>query len=91
MAFDYNNNVYISISDIGYSSLHIGGIYFWLGGTDETTEGEWEWVTGSCSWEWSDWGPNYDGNTDQNCLCIRDDLYWNDGDCTQLMNFICEF
>jgi hypothetical protein len=41
--------------DFVYSNLGIDGISIWLGGTDETTEGTWKWITGE-SWSYTNWG-----------------------------------
>ena len=36
--------------------MFMQGAYSWVGGSDKRLEGQWEWVTGSFNWEWTDWG-----------------------------------
>ena len=67
-----------------------GDIAFWLGGSDEQNEGQWEWVTGSCNWEWTDWGPGFLSGIHQNCLEIEYPSRWNDVGCHNENKFLCE-
>ena len=55
--------------------------HFWLGATDEVTEGTWVWVDGT-PWSFSDWWPGEPGNTnDEDFLAydLRNGSWaWND-------------
>ena len=46
-----------------------GPDFIWLGGTDEVTEGTWQWVTGE-AWVYENWGPGQpdDGGYGQDYL-----------------------
>ncbi|WP_243138245.1 lectin-like protein [Heliorestis acidaminivorans] len=35
--------------------------FYWLGGTDEVVEGQWQWITGE-PWTYSNWGRNFPNN-----------------------------
>ena len=66
---------------------------FWLGGTDEPEDGVWEWISGSCQWEFEDWGffTNVNNTEIQNCLAIGNEWAWNDYNCSSSLGFICQF
>ena len=66
------------------------GSHIWVGGSDKQLEGQWEWATGSCNWEWTDWGSGYSSAADQDCLCIHHNFHWNDCGCGWGIHFICE-
>lgn len=73
----------------------IGGPNIWLGGTDESSEGNWKWITGE-PWGYTNWDtdngePN--GGTEENCLEYTDgEEKWNDESCTTQRNcFLVEF
>ena len=62
-----------------------------MGGSDEQNEGQWEWVTGDCEWNWTDWGVNFNEGSNEHCLYIRGDVHWADQNCNQERAFLCEF
>ncbi len=71
-------------------------IAYYLGGTDQDTEGTWEWVTGE-KWEYANWHENEPNNADQteHYLGIYGDEYnyqWNDftNKPKDACGFICE-
>jgi len=66
---------------------------FWLGGTDEGSEGRWRWVDGS-PWEYALWAPKQpDGDGDFLNICPHLGGSWNDGPAKAffLLGFICEW
>ena len=55
----------------------------WLGGTDEVSEGNWEWITGE-TWAYTNWNEGEPNNWDgiEHCLEIEGETtFWNDIDC----------
>ena len=81
------------------SSFAIGlGTSFWMGGSDQVQEGEWEWVhsqTKISNATFSDWGPgrpdNWQGN--EHYLLLRVDgvrSYWEDVKHSLQFPYICE-
>lgn len=58
---------------------------FWLGGTDEVLEGDWQWITGE-KWDYTDWGegePNNFSGLEEDALDMSTQLdeshgLWND-------------
>lgn len=65
---------------------------FWLGGTDERLEGQWEWVTGE-KWSFSAWmkgQPDNDGGQDYLQITYNPSE-WTDRQGTDLKYFICEW
>ena len=72
--------------------------WFWIGGTDRETEGNWKWVDGS-DWNFSHWATLRDkqpsGGPNQNCLQIYHGRYatngWNDQYCYMALPFICSW
>lgn len=68
---------------------------FWLGGMDVQIEGEWVWmgnvqVMGS----YKNWVFGEFNNVNGNEYCLEMDMggqyYWNDNNCENRFNFICE-
>jgi len=72
--------------------------FFWIGGTDEETEGNWKWVDGS-DWKFTHWATHkYEqpgGGSSQNCLQIYHNIHanngWNDLYCSTALPFICSW
>ena len=65
---------------------------FWLGGTDTTIEGRWEWVTGRCNFSFTDWHANQPSWQDYLGLRNFDGIYgWNTIEHTISRTFVCEF
>ncbi|KAH3843092.1 galactose-specific lectin nattectin-like [Dreissena polymorpha] len=71
--------------------------FFWLGGTDAVSEGEWFWaniVEPITYTNWNPGEPNNDNNHDdhhQDCLAMYSSSgLWDDGYCEVKHNFICE-
>ncbi|MEW6680426.1 MAG: CARDB domain-containing protein, partial [bacterium] len=52
---------------------------YYLGGTDEETEGTWKWITGEI-WSWSNWAPSEPNNLDNEDYLEfwNNDSSWND-------------
>ena len=68
----------------------------WIGGTDQNTEGAWEWVTGE-NWSYTNWSPGEPSNSTasgEDYLVKRTksnfDNKWNDLPNTYTFFFICE-
>lgn len=70
----------------------IGGqeTWIWLGGSDESSEGVWSWITGE-PWSYTNWDvannePNGEG--DENCLEYTDGTAkWNDENCNSFRDY----
>lgn len=67
---------------------------FWIGGTDEASEGNWQWITGEI-WSdtfWNDGEPNNSGDG-ENCLAYKnvESLGWNDATCDELFSYLVEY
>ncbi|XP_069111382.1 perlucin-like protein isoform X2 [Argopecten irradians] len=68
---------------------------FWLGATDWTVEGEWQWEPeGSASFTYSNWAhhqPNDHGGND-NCMSMEGEsmFHWYDDNCSNKKKYICE-
>ncbi|XP_063405664.1 perlucin-like protein [Mytilus trossulus] len=82
---DENAFIYSITSKLGGS--------FWLDGTDEYSEGKWEWASTGYALDYSNWypgEPNNDG--DEDCLMTGDSFkaLWNDDNCGSHQKFICE-
>ena len=76
------------IGELVYTS---GDTSYWLGATDEQTEGEWRWVTGE-SWNYTNWikgNPNNFGNEDFLLInAYRGQYGWNDTDVPDMQRFM---
>ena len=57
-------------NDFVYQNLALQQVDIWLGGTDEISEGNWQWVTGE-PWSYTNWFP---GNPDNNASAGQDYL-----------------
>ncbi len=44
-----------------YQNVGQDGVAMWLGGTDETSEGTWEWITGE-AWSYTNWASGQPNN-----------------------------
>lgn len=67
---------------------------FWMGGSDDQTEGSWIWSADGSELVYTNWYPNEPNHSDgENCLKLSA-LYhwhWNDANCKKvLFQFICE-
>ncbi len=66
--------------------------YWWVGGNDITTEGQWTWA-GGVAWTYTNWQggePNNVNNEDCLQLWRFTGGTWNDGNCSQAHHYICE-
>ncbi len=74
-----------------FNYLHMTNTHHWVGGSDEISEGEWEWITGE-SWKISWWHSGQpDGTVSQNSLLIDSELNWHDYDSYSIFYFLCEW
>lgn len=78
--------------------------FYWLGGTDETVEGNWKWITGE-EWNYTNWceGSPDNYNTENYLGMINKETIWGSGRAVKnrwndfsdkdvdLMGFICEW
>jgi hypothetical protein len=85
-------------SDFAYQNLMQQGaqqgVPVWLGGTDQVSEGNWQWITGE-AWSYTNWAPGQpDNNNEQDHLAFwNNPAYpgrWDDGYGDVLLPFICE-
>ena len=59
---------------------------WWIGATDEASEGQWRWESGT-PWDYTSWYPNEPSNSDytgstENCAAIwSGESLWNDCNC----------
>ena len=79
------------------SSKHNANIKYWLGATDEETEGDWKWITGE-SFDYVNWNDNQPDNKDglEDYLVLNEELWnfgWNDApnENDSLTGYICEW
>lgn len=79
------------------SSKHNANIKYWLGATDEKTEGDWKWITGE-SFDYVNWNDNQPDNKDgvEDYLVLNEELWnfgWNDApnENDGLTGYICEY
>ena len=72
--------------------------WYWIGGSDKATEGNWEWVDGS-AWNFTIWADQPfkqpSNRMSQDCLQIYNHFYaqngWNDHYCNHAYPFICSW
>ena len=65
----------------------------WLGGTDENSEGNWEWVTGE-EWDYTNWysgQPDNSGDNQHYAALKSNAKTWSDNANTSKYGFICEW
>jgi hypothetical protein len=65
------------------SNFPIGSVRYYIGGTDEGSEGQWYWITGE-PWGFASWGPGEpNGGTNENCIEYQPVgvAQWNDITC----------
>ncbi|XP_076082814.1 perlucin-like protein [Mytilus galloprovincialis] len=67
---------------------------FWLDGSDEFTEGTWEWASNGEPFGFTSWLPHEPSNNrhDEDCLMTQKGYNgkWNDYGCSHRIKFICE-
>ena len=63
---------------------HVNGSA-WIGGTDQETEGDWEWITGE-KWRYENWAKGQPAVSSQDFLAYFSDA-WNSADDTYLVRF----
>lgn len=66
---------------------------WWLGASDEASEGQWRWTSGNTLEQHTNWAPKKpDNNYGQNCLQMlaSANYFWNDQTCTNKIHYICE-
>jgi len=73
------------------ASLYGGGDY-WIGFTDQGTEGSWYWYDGSpvSYTNWEPGEPNNSGWWGEDCAEMWGDGLWNDASCWDDNGMICE-
>ncbi|XP_045204984.2 galactose-specific lectin nattectin-like [Mercenaria mercenaria] len=64
--------------------------YYWIGGTDAVTEGEWFWAPAVKPVTYTNWGPGNPNLYTQDCVALYGNGRWDDGYCRAECNFICE-
>ena len=73
--------------------LNLWGLY-WVGGTDEKSEGDWVWESNGYANYFTDWAYYQpDGGSNENCLALDPQMAfkWNDKNCQVLAQPICFF
>jgi len=79
-----------SMNDYFYS-LTDGSSHYWIGFSDQETEGTFVWADGSCSdfTQWNDGEPNQMG--DEDCTTFwSESPRWNDWNCGSQAGYICQ-
>jgi len=65
------------------ANFPLGTVRYWVGGTDEGSEGDWYWITGE-PWGYENWGPGEpNGDATENCIEYQpvNVVQWNDLTC----------
>ena len=90
-----SKGAHLAVIDDATENAHVAGLsttHFWIGATDQTTEGVWVWVTGGAVAGFTAWRsgqPNDDGGQD----CGEMDAgasTWNDFTCGDQTLYACE-
>nr|WCD23708.1 C-type lectin [Glycymeris yessoensis] len=66
---------------------------YWIGGSDLTTEGQWQWLNNEKCFSYTGWDAGEPNDNDiEDCLELRADreYRWNDEHCWSTRFFICE-
>jgi len=64
---------------------------FWIGGTDSSSEGDWEWLNGESlgsGFPWANGEPN-DAYPGEDCLQLKNGIF-NDSKCNNDRQYVCE-
>ncbi|MDF1555615.1 MAG: lectin-like protein, partial [Deferrisomatales bacterium] len=82
-------------NDFVYGSLCDNGVNYWLGGTDQVSEGTWKWITGE-PWSFTRWAPGEPDNlSNQDYLAFysKSPARWDDQGTPSkgLAPFLCEW
>ena len=65
---------------------------FWVGAADILNEREWIWMTSSKPLTYTDWRSGNPDNSysNENCMEINYEGHWNDAECKNFKQYICE-
>ncbi|XP_022295073.2 perlucin-like [Crassostrea virginica] len=66
---------------------------FWIGLTDDSLEGKWEWLPSGATPSYTEWAPGQpDNGHNEDCALMSrsKDYHWNDDQCDNNHHFICE-
>ncbi|XP_062605322.1 hepatic lectin-like [Saccostrea cucullata] len=68
------------------------GDRWWMGGTDEESEGTFIWVHSNTTLSYTNWlqGEPSNGDTGENCVEMLTEGVWNDKNCDSSTYYICE-
>ena len=68
-----------------------GVSYFWIGISDETTEGEFTYESNGVTIGYKNWRPNEPNNYGKGEDCVQmNQGAWNDLSCASKLSFVCE-
>ncbi|XP_053391635.1 perlucin-like protein [Mercenaria mercenaria] len=78
----------------GYMGDHLKVRDYWLGMTDELTEGRWKWYGGETVGPYFDWNPGepQDAHSGEDCAIFHHKFHfrWADTSCTSSRSALCE-
>ncbi|XP_062610971.1 hepatic lectin-like, partial [Saccostrea cucullata] len=68
------------------------GNKWWMGGTDEESEGTFIWVHSNTTLNYTHWdtGEPNNGGTGENCVELLPEGVWNDNNCDSSHYYVCE-